>query len=75
MEQEAIATTGVEAYYSTEITLPDVADGQVENLGQIQYKLTFDGTTSLGTSEGDLYVTGKDAYVIVRVDRKFGYPV
>ena len=58
LEQEAIATTGVEAYYSTEITLPDVADGQVENLGQIQYKLTFDGTTSSGTSEGDLYVTG-----------------
>ena len=69
LEQEAIATTGVEAYYSTEITLPDVADGQVENLGQIQYKLTFDGTTSSGTSEGDLYVTGKDAYVIVRVNQ------
>lgn len=69
LKQEAIATTGVEAYYSTEITLPDVARGKVENLGPIQYKLTFDGTTSSGSSEGNLYVTGKNAHVIVRVNQ------
>lgn len=69
LEQEAIASTGVEAFYSTEVTLPQVAASKVENLGPIEYKLSFDGNVSSATSDGDLYVTGKNAHVVVQVNQ------
>ena len=69
LEQEAIATTGVEAYYSKTITLPEVEDGEVENLGQIKFKLTFEGKTTSATSDGSLYVLGKGAHLLAKVNQ------
>lgn len=69
LEQEAIATTGVEAYYSAEVTLTGAAKGEVKNLGKIRYKLTFDGTTSSAESEGEIYLIGEGAHLLGRVNQ------
>ena len=64
LKQEAIATTGVEAYYSAEMTLTGAEKGEVKNLGKIRYKLTFDGTTSSAESEGEIYLIGEGAHLL-----------
>lgn len=69
LEQEAVATTGVEAYYSKEITIPQVASGAVKNLGQITYKLNFEGKNSSAVSDGEIYAMGKNGRVFVRVNQ------
>ena len=69
LEQEAVATTGVEAYYSKEITLPEIKSGTIKNLGQITYQLTFDGKSSSAVSDGTLYLLGEDAHLLARVNQ------
>lgn len=69
LEQEAVATTGVEAYYSKEITLPEIENGAIENLGAITYKLTFDGKNSSAVSDGKLYLLGKNAHLLAKVNQ------
>lgn len=69
LEQEAVATTGVEAYYSKEITLPEIKNGTIKNLGQITYKLNFDGKSSSAVSDGKLYLLGKNAHLLAKVNQ------
>ena len=69
LKQEAIATTGVEAYYSAEVILTGAEKGEVKNLGKIRYKLTFDGTTSSAESEGEIYLIGEGAHLLGRVNQ------
>ena len=69
LKQEAIATTGVEAYYSAEITLPEAENGEVKNIGPIRYDLMFEQKASFAVSEGNLYLLGKDAHLLGRVNQ------
>ena len=69
LKQEAIATTGVEAYYSAEITLPEAEKGEVKNLGPIRYDLMFEQKASSAVSEGNLYLLGEDAHLLGRVNQ------
>lgn len=69
LKQEAVAETGVEAYYSATIDLPKVANGDWKNLGKIRYDLDFDGKSSTVESEGCLYVLGQGAALPVRVNQ------
>ena len=69
LKQEAVATTGVEAYYSAKITLPQAEKGKVEPLGKLSYQLTFDGKTTNATSQGSLYLVGKGAHLLARVNQ------
>lgn len=69
LKQEAIATTGVEAYYSTKVKLTGADSGEVENLGKIRYKLSFDSKTSSAESEGEIYLIGKGAHLLGKVNQ------
>ena len=69
LKQEAVATTGVEAYYSAKITLPQAEEGKVEPLGKLSYQLTFDGKTTNATSQGSLYLVGKGAHLLAKVNQ------
>lgn len=41
----------------------------MENLGQIKFKLTFEGKTTSATSDGSLYVLGKGAHLLAKVNQ------
>ncbi len=69
LKQEAVATTGVEAYYSAEITLPELGSKEIKNLGQIRYDLNFKGKSSSSTSQGSLYLLGESAHLLGRVNQ------
>lgn len=69
LEQESAAQTGVEAYYSTEITIQAPEDGEVLSLGTVQYNLVWEGTASSKESAGQLYAVGQGASPVVRVSQ------
>ena len=69
LKQEAIASTGVEAYYSAEIDLPTLPSGQWEDLGPITYRLKYNGKTDSAVSAGHVFLLGKGASIFARVNQ------
>ena len=64
----ATAEAGIPAWYSAEYTIP--AEGyparRVTNVGNIVYRVRFNGSTTTVNSPGELMVVGKNADFVVR---------
>lgn len=69
LTQESAAQTGVEAYYSAEITIQAPEEGEVLSLGTVQYNLVWEGVASSKESAGQLYAVGEGASPVVRVSQ------
>jgi N-acetylmuramoyl-L-alanine amidase len=66
MNQKAVASTGIPATFTGEVTVSGAADGQVLDLGPITYTIVEYGSTF--TSNGNVYVTGDGAVPTVTVN-------